>query len=71
MIKSTLASPEPSSFPYIMQSTINELIVLFWDRGRGTVMSTGNSHYEIGYYSDGWEFSQFVPYAGTITLRNA
>jgi hypothetical protein len=71
MIKSTLASPEPSSFPCIMQSTVNDLIVLFMDRGRGTVVNKGTAIYEIGHYSDGWEFSQFVPYAGTITLRNA
>lgn len=69
-MKSIVNNPEPKDFPMPMKSPTNGLVVLFTSKARGFVVHSGNSTYDVGYFSDGWAPSSFIPLTGSVTLSN-
>lgn len=47
-----------------------ELVVLFYTRTTGTVLSTKNTSHKIGDYFTGWDIILFEPFEGSVTLKN-
>jgi hypothetical protein len=58
------------SFPMLMESSVNDVIVLFTGEKNGTVVMSGRSGYGIGEYRSDWLIKAFTPFSGTITLEN-
>jgi hypothetical protein len=56
---------EKPGFPCLM--ILDNLIVLFADAGRGTVVGGGIS---LGHYSDEWDMDAFEPFHETVELSN-
>jgi hypothetical protein len=69
-IKSTLV--EKKKYPYLgISNTNNNLIVLFSDTCKGTVLNSGSSPHSIGTVSTLWaEKECFIPFNDPITLQN-
>lgn len=49
------------SYPYIGIDPHNDLVILFSEPGKGTVLHQGITSYKIGAYSSIWAEKQFVP----------
>lgn len=65
------------SFPCLMRSVSDEIIVLFTNSNKGTVVYTNIAKYPLGYYSNGWENCALsamwvkVEKDASITLKNS
>ena len=57
------------TYPCLMQSKYNELIVLFHNEGNGIVVRPNKDFNERSDLS-GWNMENFKPFHGTITLQN-
>jgi hypothetical protein len=57
------------TYPCLMQSKYNELIVLFHSEGRGMVVRP-NKDFNESSDIRGWNMDNFKPFHGTITLQN-
>ena len=44
-------------------------IVLFTTKEKGTVLSVDFAYYEVGHYSESWNWEVFEPYGGEITIE--
>lgn len=47
-----------------------ELVVLFYTRTTGTVLSTLNTSHKVGEYFCWWDIKLFEPFEGSVTLSN-
>lgn len=72
MIESTVTTTEEKeiTYPCLMKSIHNGIIVLFTDKNTGMQVS-GQGAYHMGYHSQGWLSRSFIPFTGTVTLKNA
>lgn len=70
---STTSEPKEQSFPCLMQHKLSDIIVLFVEYGKGTVIGAYLPNYEknIGYYSSLFSMEEFEPFHGEITLKNS
>lgn len=60
-------------FPKLMMNRFWGFLVLFHRRGKGIVVSVGNSPHpahSMGAYQDGWDMDAFENYEGSVTLAN-
>ena len=48
----------------------NKLIVLFNEKNKGTVLSTGDFDWDVGDYYDNWDIEGFIVLKGSVTLSN-
>jgi len=56
-------------YPCLMITT-DGLIVLFSDKGKGTVVHTeSNTNYILGTYGSYWSMEAFKPYSGRVTIE--
>jgi len=62
---------EDIPYPKLMWYPKEELIVLFSTKIDGTVIDPGKTDHIIGHNSGAWADDLFVPYTGSVTLRNA
>ena len=71
MIQTTILTNQNSrSLPYPkLMISDKGTIVLFRDHAIGIVLLKGNSPYELGYYSNTWDFTNFSDYYEAITLQ--
>jgi hypothetical protein len=72
MIKTAILTNQNSrSLPYPkLMISESGTIVLFKDRSVGVVLIKGTSTYEIGHYSNTWDFTAFTDFNASITLQN-
>ena len=69
-MKSKVFNPKSKMpFPKLM-ITDEGIVVLMLESGKGTVVSTIESCYEIGHYSESWAMSSFYDFNGSVTLSN-
>jgi hypothetical protein len=46
-------------------------IVFMWKKNKGVVVWVNeNASYKVGHKSEGWDFREFTPYTGEVTLNN-
>jgi len=64
-------TPKEIPFPKLMWYPEKELIVLFSKPSTGMVIERGKTPWKNAHYSEYWDDPLFVPYTGTVTLRNA
>lgn len=68
-IENSEKNPE-CEFPCLMIAE-NGMVVLFTDKSTGTVLlKSHDGVWNIGHYSDIWEWGNFYPFKGSITLSN-
>lgn len=56
-------------FPKLMKHNREELIILFLDYGKGTVVFDCNRT-NIGYQSSTWPMGEYADFNGKVTLSN-
>ncbi len=65
--------PKTPKLPMLMVSD-NGCIVLMesqsGNKGKGIVLSSGNTFHTSGYTLDSWSMSLFTPYYGKVTIEN-
>ena len=65
---------EPAiTYPCLKRSTVTGVIVLFSDAETGTVIHSAavkGSSYAIGDFGDGWDETCFLPFLGSVTLKD-
>ena len=57
-----------SAYPCLMQSD-SKLVVLFVEKGRGTVVVT-NGEWKVGDFSGNWIMNSFHKFEGRLILEN-
>lgn len=72
---SAIDSPrQGTSFPKLMVSSINSLIVLMTSEskgcGEGTLVMADSTLWSIGYFTNTWVMEHFTNYNGSVTLTN-
>lgn len=72
MVKSTI-STKLFQFPFLMSKSFCglDIVVLFSSEKVGTVVKSNNESFPIGYWSEKWDMSYFVPCNSYITLENS
>ena len=58
------------SYPCLMISNLDELVVLFISEGVGTAVNGASQSQVLGTYSSSWVMGSFTPYNGTVTITN-
>lgn len=56
-------------YPCLMKSTEEDIVVLFTEKDKGTLLCK-TAIYNAGEYSTDWDMEQFHPFNGSITLSN-
>lgn len=72
-IKTETTSTEELTFPCLMKSTKSSLVVLFYDKFRGTVIVTG-SGWPVGMNRSDWAFADNADWwklSPSVTISNA
>lgn len=74
--KTTEIPSKIKDFPKLMKRKIDEnynynLVVLFTKEDVGTVVSSNNDLYNIGYHCPSWAMEVFEDYDGEVVLKNA
>jgi hypothetical protein len=59
-----------NEYPCLMESTKNDVIVLFNEESQGMVVNTSCKQYKIGEYNDLWNMSVFTKLEGKVILEN-
>lgn len=57
-------------YPCLMEGKLTNMVVLFIAPRDGTVVYTGDSIWNEGFYTNTWHMDSFTPFNGTITLEN-
>lgn len=63
-------SPSSKKYPYLGIFLYEQLIVLFSEPGKGTVVASGKSAYPIGTYKTSWTEDNADEFVGEVTLSN-
>jgi len=57
------------SYPFLGINDDDDLIILFRDKGRGTVVMSADTS-AIGEWVDGFNMNSWRPFTGIVNLRN-
>lgn len=71
-MKSIIKEPiiKSAQYPKILKAKDYSLVVLFLRDKEGTVISTNDTTWSLGYFSDGWTMDEFTNFNGSVTLEN-
>lgn len=59
---------EPVAYPKLMISEDKNIVVLFYELGRGQVVFSSSPVFSLGEYSESWRQSFYEDFHGTITI---
>jgi hypothetical protein len=66
-MKSRIVKKEDKQLEFPCLMILDNLIVLFTEHNKGTVVGGGTS---LGHYSDEWDMDAFKPFHETVELSN-